>query len=284
MSKLKKLIIIASALVIVGLIGSLYTFRSVFHAEEIKEEIEIDELFTDISISTDNASIRLVATDEEKASIIVTGKANNHKTYDLTTSVVNEQLFIDLDDARSKLFTFYPRFLTLTVKVPKDKLGSIQIEIDNGRTQIENLEAAYIQVEADNGAIEMKNTIADEIVTDVSNGAIELSHVLSNSVHADTDNGKVTLNHVSGDLFGDVNNGTITLHTDDLDRSIEFDTDNGEIKIFTEKEPTNASIQAFVDNGKVSIFKNSSKNNVFGKGENLIQLTTNNGSIKVEKK
>jgi DUF4097 and DUF4098 domain-containing protein YvlB len=88
---------------------------------------------------------------------------------------------------------------------------------------------------------------------------------------------------VQGSLKGETHNGSIALETKELDRDIDFKTNNGKIKITTKKEPSNVQFNVSVDNGKVDILNKYDSSAVIGKGKNIIKLATHNGSISVIK-
>ncbi|WP_442961150.1 hypothetical protein [Pseudogracilibacillus sp. SO30301A] len=60
-----------------------------------------------------------------------------------------------------------------------------------------------------------------------------------------------------------------------------MNTDNGRIDVQSNKEPTNAILDLKTDNGKVRVFGESNWVTVIGNGENIIKLTTDNGSITI---
>ena len=71
--------------------------------------------------------------------------------------------------------------------------------------------------------------------------------------------------------------------TDNLDRSISFQTDNGLITIRSTSEPKNATIHAKIDNGRINIFGSANEETIFGNGKHKINLKTDNGIISMKK-
>jgi len=86
---------------------------------------------------------------------------------------------------------------------------------------------------------------------------------------------------VTGDVVGITDNGRIGLQTEDLNRNLDFKTDNGSILIETRNQPTNVSIHSKTGHGRVDIFGERNSRTVFGAGENSIRLKSDNGSITV---
>src|SRR5699024_9152573 len=89
-------------------------------------------------------------------------------------------------------------------------------------------------------------------------------------------NGKIKLADVDGQLVGRTNNGSISLIAQEIDRPIDFATDNGKILIQTEHEPTNAILDIKIDNGKVDYFGEFTWDNDNGDVEDDINLETKN--------
>ncbi|WP_087974370.1 DUF4097 family beta strand repeat-containing protein [Oceanobacillus rekensis] len=266
MLNVKKIAVIALVLLLVGVIGSIFTVKSVVGSDVKLETIEInDKAFNQIAIKTNNATVELLPTDDETTTVEFTGNRKNDQKYDVKADVDGNVLSITVKEKWLKFFNFDFSFSspTLTVYVPEKEYETIQIDTDNGRAYANGLEVNEINVTTNNGRIELKD-------------------IKSTVVTSEADNGEIRLENVDGKLNGRTNNGKITLITEHLDHPIEFRTSNGRIHIQTENEPTNALFDVKVDNGKVRIFGDSNWDTVIGDGDNFIKLTTNNGGITVE--
>lgn len=285
MLNVKKIAVIALALLLVGVIGSIFTVRSVLGSDVISETIEInDEAFDQIAIKTNNATVELLPTDDETTTVEFTGNRKNDQKYDVNADVDGNLLSITVKEKWLKFFSFDFSFSspTLTVHVPEKEYETIQIDTDNGRVDANELEANEVNITTSNGRAYASGLEVNEINVITNNGRIELKDIKSTVVTSEADNGEIRLENVDGKLTGSTSNGKITLITEHLDRPIEFRTSNGRIHIQTENEPTNALFDVKVDNGKVRIFGDSNWDTVIGDGDNLIKLTTNNGGITVE--
>jgi len=279
---IKKTAMVGLGLLLVGIAGSIFTFKSVNGAKEVTEEkVEIHDEFDEIEISANEARVEVLPTDDSKARVELTGGYSNYR---LSADVDGSTLKVDVGHRQKKLFNFgfSSALLSLKVYVPEKEYQSLKIESGNGRVRADDLQAKVVHVETDNGHIKLNHMKSSEVTAEADNGTIDMENVEASTVTTRADNGKIMLDGVEGKLFGKTNNGSISLVTYDLDRVIDFETDNGKIKIQTEKEPTNAIIDAKVDNGKVTIFGESNWDTVIGDGDNLIKLTTNNGMITVK--
>lgn len=280
---IKKISIVALILLLVGIVGSIFTFKSINTAKDVTEEkVEIQDAFDEIEISSNEARVEVLPTSDSKATIELTGK---HSNYRLSADVEASTLKVDVGYRQNKLFNFdfTSALLTLKVYVPEKLYQSLQIESGNGRVQVDDLQAKNVYVKTDNGHIKLNNLESSKVTAEADNGTIDLKNVASSAVNTRADNGKIHLDNVEGNLSGKTNNGSISLVTHDLDRAIDFETDNGKIKIQTEKDPTNVIFDIKLDNGKADIFGKTNWDTVIGDGEHLIKLTAGNGKITVTK-
>ncbi|CAH0299562.1 DUF4097 family beta strand repeat-containing protein [Peribacillus sp. Bi134] len=264
MINVKKLSIIALVLLLIGVIGCLFTFSQVTDKETTTEEKTISEIVTDIQIDTDNAAVEIVPTKDKETRIESVSKGMDVSKLDFTADVEGKKLSVQLKDRRTFSFGFHIQSLHLKVYVPDESYKSFAVESDNGKLQISGLKSEDLNVRS-------------------QNGRVELNDIITEKVEVKSANGKVELNNVEGKLVGSSNNGKITLVTKDLDREIDFESNNGKIMIQTENEPTNTTFDVHVDNGRVDILGKYEGDTVIGKGENLVKLETNNGKIEITK-
>lgn len=283
MRNIKLISLIALALLIIGIIGSVFTFNSVHQSDWLtKEETIPSEGIDNLDILTNNTKIEVLPTNDSDITAELSTKSKKHE---LLVKVEDSTFFIEVKDKQKSFISldFFSFGTALTVYVPEKVYDSLQVESDNGRITIEQIKVNDVNVKADNGRIELGSIDSNTVTVRSSNGRIAMESINSSTINANSSNGKIMFDHVEGDISGKTNNGSIELVTTDLDRSIELETDNGKINIQTEQEPTNVTFDVRVDNGKVLIFGSSSWDTVIGNGENLIKLKTNNGGITVTK-
>ncbi|MFB4475308.1 DUF4097 domain-containing protein [Oceanobacillus caeni] len=261
---LKKIAIIA--IVLIGVVAvSITQFFS--RNESGSEQLEISQDFVSVHVKAHNAVVEIFPSDRKSAEITVSGENKNQK---LEAKVKNDTLMVKLKGKRFfSWFTFdwFNAFKTptLTIYLPQNVYEAIKAETDNGLVKLENLKANDIYVETDNGEVNLKD-------------------IKSSNLSAETDNGTILMDNVVGEISGNTDNGKIVFKTDSLDQMIDLETDNGAIKVYTEKEPTNTTFNINTDNGKILVFGKSNYDTVIGNGENLVKLKTDNGSITVEKR
>lgn len=278
---IKKTAVVASILLLIGIVGSVFTFKSAHEAEDVTEEKVLHEDFNDIEVTTDNTKVEIFSTNDSEARIELSGKDAN---YHLLADVEESTLKVDVVYKQRKLYNFDFTLgqSALKIYVPEKEYNSLQVESDNGQIRANDLQAKNIHLTTDNGRIQLNDIQSEAVIAEADNGAIDLKSVTAADVKVKADNGKILLDGVEGKLSGKTNNGSISLITSYLDRPLDFETDNGKITIQTEKEPTNVIYDVKVDNGKVNIFGQKSWDTVVGDGEHLIKLTAENGMITVK--
>lgn len=322
MGKIKKVSIVALLLLLVGIVGSLLTFKPIIQQNSISKEKVINEKFSHIEIVTGNTGVEILPTTDSTAKIDISGKVGKGSNYNLSTNVENSTLSIGVKYEQRSLINFFPSSLSLKVYLPEMVYESIQIKGDDGgintsdlqakdiniktangkiklsnvkgttvttqaidgASNLKNVTASIVNVKSGNGKIELSNVKGTTVTTQAIDGASNFKNVTASNMNVKSYNGRINLENIEGHVSAKANDGSILLVSNHLDNPIEFETDNGSIDIQTKKKPTNATINVSVENGKVDIFDSSNRNVVFGNGEHLIKLTATDGSITVEKK
>lgn len=259
----KTFMVVLLIVVVGGAITLIFKPRDTFEKSADKKVIE-DHSFTAVEVMADNAAIEIVPSKDSEVTVAYTGTTKKKAKYLFEAEVKGDTLAVQFKEKRKGFIHlgFSTLNITLTVSIPEKHYEQIQAETDNGRIKVENLQAGDLVLETDNGKVELKQIDATV-------------------VRVKTDNGRILLEDVEGKIEAKTDNGRISLITNILDRPIDLETDNGKIEIQTEMEPKNATIDAKSDNGRVELFGQENKLVMFGKGENLIKLRTDNGRITV---
>jgi len=229
------------------------------------EEIEITKEFTKINITGDNTAIEVVRTSSSNGKVeFINKKSSRNK---VEAYVQGDTLYVEM---KKKFFNgfnigFNASGNKIIVTVPDEKYEELTTHTDNGQIIAKDLQFKNVDIES-------------------NNGKIVLEDLETKNVHVKTDNGKIDFHNVTGDIEAKSDNGQISMVTDNLDRSISLKTDNGLINIRTTTEPENATINADIDNGRIDIFGSANEETIFGNGENIIDLKTDNGVISLIKK
>lgn len=264
-SKSERKITINKKIIIIGIIilGIIAVSINNIVSKGKTEEIEITKDFSNVELESDNTDINIIASKNDSARVELVNNKNNR--YKLDVKVDGDTLEIEVKRKwfRWLSIDFFSQASTLNLVLPEKVAGTIAAETDNGTINASKLEAEELVAESDNGEVIIKD-------------------VKSNSLYAQSDNGELILENIEGEIFGESDNGDISLITKALNKRIEFETDNGSITIQTEKEPEDVAINVNTDNGEINVFGKSNKSTVIGNGKNVITLTSDNGDITVQ--
>lgn len=259
----KKLSIIALLLLLIGGVGSYFTFSGSYEEEITTEKKVSSDIVEEIQISTDNATVEVLPTSGTETKVQLVTKGVDVSKLNFTAEVEGKKLTIKLKDKSTFYIGFGIQSSHLYVYVPQKLYHSIVADNDNGKVKMSELNVKNLNVQTDNGRI-------------------ELNKIESENVDVRSANGRLELNEVEGNIKGSASNGKIVLTTKDLDQNIQLESNNGKISIKTEKEPTNTTFKVSANNGSINILDKYEGNTVIGKGENLVSLKSNNGKIVVE--
>ncbi|HLQ70651.1 MAG TPA: DUF4097 family beta strand repeat-containing protein [Bacillota bacterium] len=254
---------LAIILIVVGIVGSLFTFD--FETEAVtKEETFASTDINQIDVNSDNVKVDVLQTEGSEIKVEFTGKQSKQNNKKFKTSVDGDTLRIDLNDKRWNLFDFDFFFTSLALKVylPEKDYQSLSVESSNGKITAKEVQVKDVKLETDNGKVVGEN-------------------LMTSTFHAKTSNGKVALKNVDGTIKADTDNGRIDLTTPDLERSVDLKTNNGAIIIHSEQEPENVSFIANTANGSIDIFGKYDGSAVIGNGDHVVQLKTDNGRIRI---
>lgn len=138
---IKKISLIALVLLLVGIVGSLLTFRSVNVLEPVSEEQVINnQNITAIEVKTNNSAVEIVSTEDEDIKVELTGRTKGDYKQELKAEVNGTTLNIKLKDNRYKFFNFnfnaFSEFFTLKIYLPEKEYASLKIDSSNGRIQL----------------------------------------------------------------------------------------------------------------------------------------------------
>lgn len=287
MLNIKRLSMIATLLLLIGILGSLATYKSVSKLESTTEEFTITD-FTDIEISSNAGKIELVPTNEENALIEVTG---NHLKNNFSAIVTDSTLSITYKETAKKFYNFDLAKKSASVKVylPQKNYETISLQANNGKLIVKGVEATEITLNARDGAIDLQNIKADllsvkaingklianelqatEINLNANDGSIDLQQIHADSLSVHSNNGRITADSLVGTTFElKANDGRITLKDIKTD-SVAIVSHNGKIEL----EEITGTISAKANDGSINL--------VTDKLDHPIDFSTHNGKIHIQ--
>lgn len=313
---------IAGITVFIAAFGALgFSLTKLSCADEMKlmqETMEMpEESFTLIS---DNLGLEICYTEEEMIKLEYYDFEDNPKTftYDNGKAVLTSKHKIGswgLVWERGVFFSWRSsKYYNAKLYLPSTSTLNIEIELDNGQVDIDNMVFNDLKISTDNGAIALSNLHANDVKLSTSNGKISVDNSVMYSVNASADNGEISfenltiLNLASAktqngavkmknvnavSLRGESNNGMVRF--DDCKGDNLFaETDNGAIYVYRievdniDLTSGNGSISGTIT-GNRSDYRIDAKtglgsNNLSNKedGEKYLKARTGNGSINIK--
>ncbi len=281
---MKKLSIIATLLLLIGIVGVLFTFNSENDQSKVLEEKVIDTNdFQHINIESNNGNITILPTNENTATVTLIG--NDHSAQ-LITNVDEDTLQIKTNTKETKLFSFgFPsKKASVEIYLPEKEYKQIYATSKNGKITMQDIVASDVQLETNNGKHQVDKLQSETVSLRSNNGKIEANDIKANTVEVDIDNGKASLKQIEADVIATSSNGKISLETAYLNHSTDLQTDNGKIEIKTENKPDNVTFDLRTQNGKITVFGENNWDTKVGDGKHLIKLAAENGSISITNK
>ncbi|PEW01164.1 hypothetical protein CN425_13845 [Bacillus cereus] len=283
----KNLSIIAGIIFIIGIVGSLLTYRSIAAVPISEEKAINNNNISSVIVDTNNTRVNIYPTKDNNIKVTLEGEVTPNTKRTLATDDKDATLFISYKEKQQSWFNFniseVVAPLTLNVHLPERQYDSLKVSNNNGYVSAKQLNTKHFDINTSNGRIELREINSQKITAEANNGIMDFKDIMAQNTHVKSNNGRIMLDHVEGELEGQSKNGTLSLKTNELDRNLNFTTHNGKISIETEKEPTNVQFNVSVDNGSANILNKYNGNAVIGKGENQIKLNTHNGNISVKK-
>ncbi|SCC42045.1 DUF4097 family beta strand repeat-containing protein [Bacillus mycoides] len=282
----KSLSIIAGIIFIIGIIGSLFTYRSIAAVPISEEKVINNNNVSSVIIDTNNVRVNINPTTDSNMKVKLDGEVNPNVKRTLAADEKDSTLLISYKEKQQRWFNFdiseVLAPLTLNVYLPEKQYDSLKVSNNNGYVSAKKLNVTHFNINTSNGRVELREINSQKVIAEANNGIMDFKDIMAQNIHVKSNNGRIMLDHVEGEIEGQSKNGSLTLKTNELDRNLNFTTHNGKINIETEKEPTNVQFNVSVDNGRANILDKYKGNAVIGEGENLIKLTTHNGNISVK--
>ena len=305
---LKKLIVAAILIIIVGIGGSILTYTATNKSIEINESQSTNyEKIDAIQINTVSTDVEIIASkDQSEAHIQLQGKTKQKKSPVLTVKEEGSKLIINVEtqEGINQWFQLSPNFapdtLALKLYVPEKLLNNITFVGVSADLYIENMQADTMSFSSTSGDIEAYTlqlgsaeieTISgdveiDELVGDITisttSGDIDGYDLQSESTKIETNSGKIAIDDLVGSVSVITTSGDITLGMIDLSHPIQIDSTSGNVEILTESEPTDVNFNINSLSGDINILDEYRGSAAIGKASTLVEIETASGDILVE--
>ncbi|MDR4885976.1 DUF4097 family beta strand repeat-containing protein [Fredinandcohnia sp. QZ13] len=303
---IKKVTIVASLLVLIGVIGSAVTYASVNKEFAINDIRPIEnETINSIQVNVDSIDVEFISVasmDEARVELVGTGVGKTMN--DFSVNEDDQTLSIGLQSENKKWFnfTFYTTDLNLKIFAPEKIYNNIKVNGFSSDVSLQNLQSKTINLTTVDGDVKLENissekmnikTLSGDVKMEEVQGAIALvtesgdlnvSDAPVQSFNARAFTGDISLENVIGPLTTNTVDGDVFISINEIRHAIYGKTLNGDIKIESEKEPSNAQFEVKTLSGDVILFDKYERNAKMGEGTALIQLETVSGDVTVKNK
>lgn len=198
MNKTKSLIIIGTALVLVGLIIFLgvmsainWDFSRLSTNKFQTATFEITDNFENVSITTNTADISFERSTDNKCKVV----CYEHQTQPHTVNVQNGTLFVNVTDTRKWYEYIGINFSTpkITVYLPQTKYSALLIKESTGDVKIQNgFEFEKVDISLSTGDVYFNGAVSQNVIISLSTGDV--------TVNGSTCSGDFQVNVTTGDV------------------------------------------------------------------------------------
>ncbi|KAB2460673.1 DUF4097 domain-containing protein [Bacillus sp. CH126_4D] len=264
---MKKILLVAIACIIIGVIGISQTYeKAVQTAEEgNKEDVIKNEILKNIEVKLDAGDIVVQKSPDSSFYVKQSGDVRKQEIRIAedgdTLKIIGER-----EKGASFDFSFYNfKFQTsaVTIFVPERSYQEIKINSSAGQIEISDVKSDRVSV----------GTLA---------GEVDLKHVTAKSVEGSTKAGEVNLKKVIGKVTAKTASGDVYVVDHDPKYDVEASSTAGDVDITLLEKPQDAVITGQSAAGDVMIFNEENKNITIGNGSKKISGKTAAGDVTIE--
>jgi len=189
------LIFIGACLFIGVMAANGWDFSMLSTERFITNKYTVNESFRDISINVDTTDITFVLTNEKQCTV----ECKESDKVRHSVFVENETLMIKTNDMRKWYDHVEISFdsPTMTVHLPKDEYGTLQIETHTGHITLpKELNLDNMKIDGNTGNVTSFSSLTGKIEISLSTGNVKLDNVTAESARIHTSTGKISLDSV----------------------------------------------------------------------------------------
>ncbi len=296
MSKKTIWVVIAISLILIGAIMFVWAmlqydwdFSKLNTQKYETNTYDIREEFGSISINTDTADIKFLASTDEICKVVCYEQKNINHSVDVEDNTLNitvadhrewhEHIGINFNTSKITVYlpkTEYTNLLingdTSDVEIPKDfNFGDIDISLSTGDVKSYADATEVIKIKTSTGDISLENISAGALRLSVSTGKTNLTNVSCKSIISSGDTGDIYLKNVIATDKFDIERDTGDVKFENCDAAeISIETDTGDVK------GSLLSDKVFIaqsDTGSINVPKTTSGGRC--------EITTDTGDIRI---
>ena len=299
---IKRWSLVATGLIIVGLVGSWLVGIGNSGHITLDETIDVTDV-SHVEVTTIAGRIEVMPIESSEARVISSGVPEDAR---LIVEVNDGMLTVETVWPRASLFNFagftdafhlMNETPTLTVYLPMQIYEQIIINGTSGRIHVSDLTVNELQVNNLSGRIEVRD-IEGNVTVDGTSGHIEIGHVtgdvnvqgrsgqitvanVTGDVRVRNLSGRINLSAIGGDIEGHNTSGAISLRNATVAQHVNLQGTSGRIEVILSSEPAHAQFNLSSTSGRTEIFGDRTTSARFGDGTYEVRLSTTSGRVSV---
>ncbi|HDR7793559.1 TPA: DUF4097 family beta strand repeat protein [Bacillus luti] len=264
---MKKILLVAIACIIVGVIGVSQTYKKAVETVEkgTKEEVIKNEALKNVEVNLDAGDVIVRKSPDSSFYVKQTGDLSKQELR-ITEDGDTLKIIGEIEKGVSFDFSFY----NFGFQTPK-----VTIFIPERSYQ-------DVKVSSSAGEIEINDVTSDRVSAGTLAGDVDLKHVTAKDVEGSTKAGEVSLKKVTGKVMAKTSSGDVDIIDHDSKYDLEASSTAGDIDITLLEKPQDAVITGQSAAGDVTIFNKENNNITIGNGHTKISGKTAAGDVTIE--
>ncbi|KFN02498.1 GNAT family acetyltransferase [Bacillus clarus] len=264
---MKKILLVAIACIIIGVIGISQTYTKAVDAVEKgdKEKVITNETIKSLDVKLDAGDIIVQKSQDSSFYVKQSGDLKRQK---VSIAEDGETLKVqgEVEKGISLDFSFLSFGLktpTLTVVVPERVYKELKINSSAGKIEVNEVKSDYVSV----------GTLG---------GDVDLERITAKKVEGSSEAGAVKLKKVIGKVIAQTTSGDVDVIDHDSKYDVEASSTAGDVDIRLLEKPQDAVITGKTFAGKVRIFNEENRDMKIGNGDVKISGKTSAGDVTIE--
>ncbi|WP_459500053.1 DUF4097 family beta strand repeat-containing protein [Bacillus sp. C1] len=264
---MKKIVLVAVACIIIGVIGVSQTYTKAVDAVERgeKEKVIKNETIKKLEIGLDAGDVTIQQGNDSSFYIKQTGNIEKQKV-----SIEEQGDTLKVQGKIKKGISLDFSFLSFGFKTPK-----ITIIVPERLYQ-------EIKVSSSAGEIAVNDVKSERVEAATLGGDVEIERVTAKKVEGSSKAGEVKMKKVSGKVVAKTTSGDVDVIDHDSKYDLEASSTAGDVDIRLLEKPQDATVSGKTFAGEVSIFKEEDREITIGNGSVKISGNTSAGDVTIE--
>ncbi len=247
---MKKVVLGALVLLIVGLVGSVATasFSDVFSINTVEiyeeEKVKANSIETiDVKLSSTDLYLEPISGDDIILELSGSVSKKIKDQYELVVDQKGDGLEVSLDKLDVMFYVGVTRIdLDLTLKLPEKIYHSILIEASSGDIEMRDLQLSKVRTNVSSGDVTVENITTEELVLETSSGDIKMINSKAGLFDLAASSGDVIMENLKGNIKVNTNSGSISLDNEEVSGNMNFTATSGDVEVRFKNKPSAISL------------------------------------------